>query len=84
MKLIFLVLLVLASVSVILGQYERCDTIQSIQSIGQSVAINYPGRNPAGTSCRFLVTAPVNSLIEASCSFTVQVNQLKFRLESCE
>lgn len=53
------------------AQFERCDVLRKISLAGQSVSINYPGANAVGTSCRYKIVAPVDTIIEASCSFTI-------------
>jgi hypothetical protein len=75
-----IVVALIAIVSVVGAQFEQCDNVHNIPSVGQSIALNYPGSNPAGRSCRYQIIAPINTVIEVSCSFTIQV---KIDLISC-
>lgn len=61
----------LSFICIVNAQFERCDFLKRILSAGQSVTVNYPGSNAAGTSCRYQVVAPVGTIIEASCSFSI-------------
>lgn len=73
MKFGWLLLRVLTLLSLVCGirsQFERCDRIRKL-SLGQTVVFKYPGTGQVGVSCRLQAIAPVNSLIEASCSFVV-------------
>lgn len=53
------------------SQYQGCDFVQKLSTVGRSIPINYPVKNNAAENCRYQVIAPVNSVIEASCSFDI-------------
>lgn len=53
------------------AQFQKCDQVSKISQVGQSIIVNYPGIKQAGTSCRYQIIAPVNSVIDASCTFNI-------------
>ena len=65
---------ILISLTIVYGskaQYQGCDFVQRISSAGQSIIIKYPGNVNSGFNCRYQIIAPVNTVIEASCNFTI-------------
>jgi hypothetical protein len=54
----------------IVAQFEQCDVVRNIQSVGQTAVVNYPG-SQTGNNCRYSVIAPVDSTIEVSCNYNV-------------
>lgn len=65
------VITVLSFICIVKAQFERCDVLRTISSAGQSVSVNYPGSITPGTNCLYKVVAPVDTIVEASCRFTV-------------
>lgn len=55
----------------VFAQFDQCDLVYTISTVGRSAIVNYPGAVRPGTSCRYQIIAPVDSTIEASCTFNV-------------
>lgn len=49
------------------AQYQNCDLVKNILYAGQSLTINHPA---SYGSCRYLVTAPADTFIEATCTIS--------------
>ncbi|CRK95821.1 CLUMA_CG009273, isoform A [Clunio marinus] len=57
------------------ASFTGCDLIKVISLTGQSIVVNYPGTAKAGSNCRYIVKSPVNTAVEASCTFNTAGSQ---------